>query len=112
MSAGRAGEDCTRLKFSLKTDERPLTLEAEGLLAFEGAKPRFDGTLTLWRPAGAGLASGKAVAFEPWRLTSKVKASASVATLDEVAFQYGPEERAVALAGSGEFKFGAPPQSQ
>ena len=38
ISAGRAGEDGTRLKFSLKTDERPLTLEAEGLLAFEAAR--------------------------------------------------------------------------
>ena len=58
------------------------------------------------------LASGKAVAFEPWRLTSKVKAGVSVAALDEVAFQYGPDERAVTLAGSGEFKFGAQPQLQ
>src|SRR6185369_3394760 len=49
---------------------------------------------------------------EPWRLTSKVKADVSVATLDEVAFQYGPDERAVTLAGSGEFKFGAQPQLQ
>ena len=51
ISAGRAGVDGTRLKFSLKTDERPLTVEAEGLLAFEAAAPRFDGTLTLSRPA-------------------------------------------------------------
>ena len=112
ISAGRAGADGTRLKFSLKTDERPQTLEAEGLLAFEAATPRFDGTLTLSRPAGAVLASGKAVVFEPWRLTSKVKSDVSVATLDEVAFQYGPDERAVTLAGSGEFKFGAQPQLQ
>jgi uncharacterized protein involved in outer membrane biogenesis len=112
ISAGRAGADGTRLKFSLKTDERPLTLDAEGQLAFEAATPHFDGTLTLSRPAGAVLASGKAVVFEPWRLTSKVKAGVAVATLDEVAFQYGPEERAVALAGSGEFRFGAQPQLQ
>ena len=44
------------------------------MLAFERAAPRFDGALTLARPAGAVLASGKAVAHEPWRLTSKVKA--------------------------------------
>lgn len=112
ISAGRAGTEGVRLKFSLKTDERPLTVEAEGLLTFEPAAPRFEGMLALSRPAGAVLASGKAVAFEPWRLTSKVKASASVATLDEVAFQYGPDERAVTLAGAGEFKFGAQPQLQ
>ena len=51
-----------------KTAERPLTIEAEGMLAFDRGAPRFDGTLTLARPAGAVLASGKAVAHEPWRL--------------------------------------------
>jgi uncharacterized protein involved in outer membrane biogenesis len=112
ISAGRAGPEGTRLSFSFKTDERPLTVEADGLLAFERGGPRFDGALTLSRPAGAVLAGGRAVAFEPWRLTSKVKAGSSVATLDEVSFQYGPEERALALAGSGEFKFGAQPQLQ
>ena len=112
ISAGRAGPDGMRLSLSLKTDERPLTVETEGLLAFERGGPRFDGSLTLSRPAGAVLASGKAVAFEPWRLTSKVKADVSVAALDEVSFQYGPDERALTLAGSGEFRFGAQPQLQ
>jgi uncharacterized protein involved in outer membrane biogenesis len=112
ISVGRATADGTRLKFSLKTEERPLTVEADGLVAFERAAPRFDGVLTLSRPAGAVLAGGKAFAFEPWRLTSRIKAGASVAALDEVLFQYGPDERAVALAGSGEFKFGAQPQLQ
>ena len=75
ISAGRPRRRTARgCSFSLKTDERPLTVEAEGLLAFERGAPRFDGALTLSRPAGAVLASGRAVAFEPWRLTSKVKA--------------------------------------
>jgi large subunit ribosomal protein L24 len=112
ISAGRAAPDGTRLSFSLKTDERPLTVEAEGLLSFERFGPRFDGSLGLSRPAGAVLATGKAVALEPWRLTSKVKAGVSAAALDEVAFQYGPDERALSLVGSGEFKFGAQPQLQ
>src|SRR5882757_4293169 len=90
ISAARSGPDGTRLKFSLKTDERPLTLEAEGLLALERSAPTFDGMLTLSRPAGAVLASGKAVAYEPWRLTSKIKAGAQLAVLDDVSFQYGP----------------------
>ena len=112
ISAGRATAEGTRLKFGLKTDERPLTVEADGLLAFERGTPRFDGALSLSRPAGTVLANGKAVAHEPWRLTSKVKAGVSSAALDEVSFQYGPEERAVTLNGSGEFTFGAQPQLQ
>ena len=52
-------------------------MDAEGCWRSIAATPRFDGALTLSRPAGAALANGKAVAFEPWRLTSKVKAGAS-----------------------------------
>ena len=37
------------------------------MLAFERVAPRFDGSLTLSRPAGSVLASGKAVVNEPWR---------------------------------------------
>jgi large subunit ribosomal protein L24 len=112
ISAARATADGTRLKLSLKTDEHPLVMDAEGLLAFDRGMPRFDGALTLSRPAGAVLASGKGMALEPWRLTGKVKAEPASATFDDVSFQYGPDERAVTLAGFGDFKFGATPQLQ
>jgi len=105
--AGRQGPDGMRIKLALRNDERPLTVEADGMLAFERAAPRFDGALTLSRPAGAVLASGKARAYEPWRLTGKVKADAAAAVLDDVAFQYGPDERAVSLTGSAKLVFGA-----
>jgi len=112
LSAGRVGPDGIRVKLNLKTDERPLTVEAEGLLVLDHASPRFDGMIALSRPAGAARANGKAVAYEPWRLVSKIKADPSAAALDDVAFQYGPDERAAALTGSAEFKFGAQPQLQ
>jgi large subunit ribosomal protein L24 len=83
------------------------------MLAFERAAPRFDGVVTLSRPAGAALANGKAGASEqPWRLSSKIKADATAAALDEVSFQYGPDERAVTLAGSAALKFGERPLLQ
>jgi uncharacterized protein involved in outer membrane biogenesis len=110
LSVGRNGPDGSRVKFSLKTDERPLTLEAEGLLSLDHASPRFNGAMALSRPAGAVLANGQTVAYEPWRLASKIKASVSSAALDDVAFQYGPDERAAILLGSAEFTFGAQPQ--
>ena len=112
FSAGRSGPDGSRLRFSLKTNEQPVTFEAEGMLAFERTAPRFDGTLTLARPAVSVSASGRAVASEPWRLSSKIKATTASATLDEVSFQYGPEERAATLAGAAEFTFGQYPQMQ
>jgi uncharacterized protein involved in outer membrane biogenesis len=112
ISAGRSAPEGSRLRFSLKTDERPVTFEAEGMLAFDRTTPRFDGTLTLARPAVSVAASGRATANEPWRLSSKVKATTASAALEEVSFQYGPEERAVTLAGAAEFTFGQRPQLQ
>jgi hypothetical protein len=79
-------------------------------LAFERAAPRFDGSVTLARPAGAVLVSGATAAREPWRLVGKIKAGALAAQLEEVTFQYGPDERATMLSGSAEFRFGAQPQ--
>ena len=66
----------------LETAERPLTMEAEGLLAFERAAPRFDGALTLARPAGTVLATGKAVAHEPVEADRQGQAGAQSATLE------------------------------
>ena len=112
FSAGRGGPDGSRVRFSLKTNEQPVSFDAEGMLAFERAAPRFEGTLTLARPAVSVAASGRAVSSEPWRLSSKVKATAASATLEEVSFQYGPEERAATLIGAAEFGFGQYPQMQ
>jgi large subunit ribosomal protein L24 len=112
ISAGRSAPEGSRLRFSLKTDQQPVTFVAEGWLAFDRTAPRFDGTLALERPAVSVTASGRAAANEPWRLTSKAKATTAAATLEEVSFQYGPEERAVTLAGAAEFTFGQHPQLQ
>ena len=110
LAAGRYGADGTRVKLALKTDARPLSIEAEGLLAFDRGAPGFDGVITLARPAGAVMASGRAVAYEPWRLSAKVQANAASADMENVLFQYGPDERAAALTGTAEFKFGGKPQ--
>jgi uncharacterized protein involved in outer membrane biogenesis len=110
LSASRGGPEGVRVKLGLKSDDNPLTIDVDGFLALEGATPRFDGAVALARPAGAVLASGKAVAYEPWRLVSKVKAGTASAAFDEVSFQYGPDERAATLAGSGLFEFGREPR--
>jgi uncharacterized protein involved in outer membrane biogenesis len=109
ISASGQGPDGIRVKLNLTTDERPLTVDLDGMLAFERSTPRFDGVIALARPAGAVLASGQTVSYEPWRLTSKVKAGTHSASLEEVSFQYGAEERAATLTGSAIFDFGAKP---
>lgn len=112
VAAGRMGDEGMRIKLNIDTTESPLAMETEGTLAFERFGPRFEGSVTLARLAGTVLASGKAVVSEPWRLTGKVKATSQSALFEQVAYQYGPEERAARLTGAAEFKFGQRPRLQ
>jgi large subunit ribosomal protein L24 len=112
ISAGRLGDEGIRVKLNVDIAERPLVIEAEGLLAPDRAAPRFEGSLSMSRPAGSVKASGRTVAHEPWKLSGKVKADAQSALLEQVEFQYGPEERAAKLDGAAEIKFGERPRLQ
>jgi large subunit ribosomal protein L24 len=112
ISAGRLSDEGIRVKLSVEIAERPLAIEAEGLLAPDRVAPRFEGSLSMSRPAGSVKASGKTVAHEPWKLSGKVKADAQSALLEQVEFQYGPEDRAAKLDGAAEIKFGERPRLQ
>jgi large subunit ribosomal protein L24 len=109
ISGGRLGAEGMRVRLGLETAERPETMEIEGLVAFDRAAPRFEGTLALARPAGTVLATGKAVGHEPWKLTATVQTGAQSAALSDILFQYGPHEGGTSLTGSAEFKFGEQP---
>ncbi len=110
IAAGRYNDDGLRIKLSVNDSDWPLNVDADGLLAFERGSPRFDGSVTLARPAGSVPSSGKVIISEPWNLTSKVKASSEAAVLEQVTFQYGPEERAAKLAGDAKLTFGEKPR--
>ncbi len=110
LVGSRRGEDGgMRLRASLDPSDRPLSVETEGTLWVEGGRPRYEGSLTLAGPAGLALSSGRTVASDPWRATSRVKATPAGALLEQVEFQYGPDERAAKLAGTAELNFGAKP---
>jgi uncharacterized protein involved in outer membrane biogenesis len=112
IAAGRLAEEGMRLRLTLDKPDQPLSIDADGMLAFEGGVPRFEGNLTAARPAGAENASGKAVANEPWRMTGKAKVTQAAALLEQLEYQYGPDERAVKLGGAAEVKFGRSPSLQ
>lgn len=112
VSAGRLTDDGVRVKLNIEIAERPLVLEIDGTMAADRNAPRFEGSLAMSRPAGSVKASGKAIAYEPWKLTGKVKANAQSALLEQIEFQYGPEERAAKLDGAAEIKFGERPRLQ
>jgi len=110
VSAGRLGDDGIKLRLGLDPSDRPLTIEADGILAPERGAPRFEGTISLARIAGLARVSGQPLVNEPWRVTGRVKATQASALLDQFDVQYGPEERALRLTGTAEMKFGSRPQ--
>jgi len=104
LSAGRAvNADGTRLHLTVDQAGRGVSADLDGVLAFAGRSPRFDGTAVL---SAAAAADGS---HTPWRVSAKLKADPALAALDQLDVSWGAEERALKLAGSGDVRFGASP---
>ncbi len=99
-----------KVKLGVDPSNRPLTTEIDGTFTFDRGLPQFEGTLALARPVGVALARGERVMSDPWQLTGKVRATSSSASLQDLALQYGPEERAVNLSGKADLTFGEHPR--
>jgi uncharacterized protein involved in outer membrane biogenesis len=111
ISGNRVGEDGKiKLRLGVDPGNYPLTTEIDGSLGFDRGVPQFEGTLALARPVGVTLADGARVMSNPWQLAGKITATPASARLQELVFQYGPEERAAVFNGKAELKFGAQPQ--
>ncbi|HEY1473347.1 MAG TPA: AsmA-like C-terminal region-containing protein [Pseudolabrys sp.] len=110
VAAGRYSDDgALKLHVNVDPVNRPLSIEADGVLALAGAEPKFDGTLSLTRPVGITSRSAAEVT-QPWRLSGKVRAGAASALMEQFEFQYGSEEQGVKLTGVADFKFGKRPR--
>jgi large subunit ribosomal protein L24 len=111
VSASRVGEDgAMKLRVGLDPADRPLSISADGAVRVDGNAPRFDGTLSVARPVAVAGATGRGVLAVPWRMTSRVKASATQALFEQLEYQYGPDDRALKLAGTAELRFGKNPR--
>lgn len=111
LAASRVGDDgSVKLRIGLDPADRPLAIEADGALRLEENSPRFDGTLTLSRPAAVAGADGRGTVAVPWRATTKVKAAPTHALFEQLEYIYGPEARAIKLTGTAEFRFGKNPR--
>ena len=66
------------------------------------------------RRHAAACAPGRARAaegiIEPWRITSRIKGDSAAAVLEQIEFQYGPDDRAIKLRGDANLTFGRNPQ--
>jgi large subunit ribosomal protein L24 len=98
-----------KIRFGVDPANRPLTTAFDGTLTFARGVPHFAGTLALARPVGATLANGQRVVSVPWHATGAIKATPAAAAITQIAFRYGPEERALNITGSADLTFGAHP---
>jgi large subunit ribosomal protein L24 len=109
-SGNRRGDDGgMKLRLNLDAVDRPLSIEADATLWMGEAKPRYEGSVVLSRPAGQVLPSGKTVANVPWRASGRVRGTSETALIEQVEIQYGPDDQAMKLNGSAQLRFGARP---
>jgi uncharacterized protein involved in outer membrane biogenesis len=110
ISGSRYDEDAgLKLRLGVDPSNHPLTTEIEGTLKFDRDLPQFDGTLAVARPVGATLARGERVMSDPFHLTGKVHLTPASAALQDLALQYGPDERAINFNAKAEVTFGPHP---
>jgi len=95
----------TRVHLNIDPGDRALLADLDGVLNFDSRSPRFEGTLAVVAPPGQKGRGND----PPWRVATKVKADTTVARLDQIETSFGPDDRALKLAGNGEIRFGASP---
>jgi AsmA-like C-terminal region len=86
-----------------------LTAEADISITLEQGAPRFEGSLQFARPVGRAPVGAQALIIEPWRLAGRIKGDGKGAQLEQIEFQYGPDNRATKLRGNANVVFGQQP---
>jgi large subunit ribosomal protein L24 len=110
LASGRYNDDgAIKLHINVDPVNRPLSLEADGVLTLGDREPHFDGTLNLAKPVGIAT-GGAGHLTQPWSLAGKLKLDTHSALLDQAEFQYGSEEQGLKLTGVADFKFGKSPR--
>jgi large subunit ribosomal protein L24 len=108
---GRAGDDgAMKVRLSVDPIDRPFTADADLSIWIERGTPRFEGSVQLARSVGRAPAGGQSLIIEPWRMTSKIKGDGAAAVLEQIEFQYGPDDRAIKLKGNANVAFGRQPE--
>jgi hypothetical protein len=110
ISGGRGDADTGfKIRLGVNPSNYPLTTDVDGTLTVDHGAPQFDGTVALARPVGAALSSGQRVMSDPWHAGGTIRATPAAASLHDVTFQYGPDERAVVFTGKADLTFGEHP---
>jgi hypothetical protein len=111
LAMGRTADGAgQRLRFTIDPGARQLAADLDGVLQFDDARPRFDGSLSIGRPAPAKATAPSALADTPWRLAGRLKADPASAKLEQAEFLLGPEEAGLKFASQADIRFGASPR--
>jgi len=112
LGASRGTDDRGGLRLRVNIDpiNKPFTADADAAIWIENGMLRYDGNLQLARPVGRAVAGAGELITEPWRVTSRIKGDGTAAVLEQVEFQYGPDDRAIKMRGDARIAFGAAPQ--
>lgn len=104
VSSGQSADGKgTRVRFIADHGDRLVSADLDGVLSLNALMPQFDGALTFTRSPNA-----KEVGL-PWRASSRIKAGPLSVNIEQIEAIYGPEDRALRLAGTGDMRFGASP---
>ena len=110
LALGRTADGSgQRVRLNLDPAARPFAADLEGVLHFDDALPKFEGSLSVGRPAPAKSAAPVGLTEAPWRLTGKLKADPASAKLDQAEFTFGSEDTGLKFAAGADMRFGASP---
>jgi uncharacterized protein involved in outer membrane biogenesis len=111
LAASRIGDDgSVKVRLSVDPIDRRLTIDADVSLWIDRGVPRFEGNIQLARLVGRASESARSPITEPWRVSSRIKGDSAAAVLEQIEFQYGPDDRALKLRGTANVAFGVRPQ--
>jgi uncharacterized protein involved in outer membrane biogenesis len=111
ISTSRIADDGgAKVRFAVDPIDQPLAAEADVSIWVERGLPRFEGTVQLARAVGRAPAGADSIIIEPWRVISHIKGDSAAAALEQIEFQYGPDERAIKLRGGAALRFGRQPE--
>jgi uncharacterized protein involved in outer membrane biogenesis len=111
LATGRAADgNGQRLRLTLDPGARALAADLDGILHLDDARPRFEGSLSVSRPAAAKSNAPLSAADAPWRIAGKLKADPAAAKLEQLEAVFGPDDTGLKFTGQADAGFGAAPR--
>jgi large subunit ribosomal protein L24 len=111
IATSRVAEDSgAKVRFAVDPIDQPLAAEADVSIWIERGMPRFEGSVQFARAVGRAPAGAQSLIIEPWRVTSRIKGDSAAAVLEQIEFQYGPDDRAIKLSGGANLTLGPKPK--